>query len=94
MMGILGFKVALCLSYLRIISPAQRKYRLIVWGVLVYACLSNFALTLVIIFTCKPVSYSDSYYGKSTCGHRHQQMLIRFLGSKVMAPTHTWHLSR
>jgi len=57
MMGILGFKVALCLGYLRILSRAQKVYRFIVWFVLVFCILAHLAGTLVLILNCTPVSY-------------------------------------
>lgn len=54
--GILGFKVALCLTYLRILSFGQRAYRFIVWFVLTMCVLGHGAGTLVLIFQCQPVS--------------------------------------
>jgi hypothetical protein len=56
MIGILGFKIALCLAYLRILSYGQRAYRYAVWFVLVACVLGHIGGTLVLIFQCKPVS--------------------------------------
>jgi hypothetical protein len=55
MMGILGFKIALCLGYLRILSRGQRLYRLTVWIVLGACVLGHLAGTLVLILNCNPV---------------------------------------
>jgi hypothetical protein len=55
MMGILSFKVALCLGYLRILSRGQQGYRLIVWITLVACVLAHLAGTLVLILNCDPV---------------------------------------
>lgn len=56
MIGILGFKVALCLAYLRILSHGQLVYRYVVWVVLVACALGHVGGTLVLIFQCQPVS--------------------------------------
>lgn len=56
MIGILGFKVALCLAYLRILSHGQRAYRYVVWLVLVACVLGHIGGTLVLILQCQPVS--------------------------------------
>jgi hypothetical protein len=53
--GVLGFKVALCVAYLRILSHAQRLYRIIVWVVMTTCIAGHVACTLVLIFQCKPV---------------------------------------
>jgi len=55
MAGITGFKVALCLSYLRILSKSHKLYQKVVWAVLITCVLSHAAGTLVLIFQCKPV---------------------------------------
>jgi hypothetical protein len=55
MMGILSFKVALCLGYLRILSMGQLRYRLIVWITLVACVLAHLTGTLVLILNCNPV---------------------------------------
>ncbi|ESZ91556.1 hypothetical protein SBOR_8057 [Sclerotinia borealis F-4128] len=58
MMGILGFKVSLCFSYLRILSMGQPKYRLLVWFVMILCILGHLAGTFVLIFNCNPVQRS------------------------------------
>jgi hypothetical protein len=55
MVGILSFKVALCLGYLRILSVGQFGYRLIVWITLTACNLAHLAGTLVLILNCHPV---------------------------------------
>lgn len=55
MAGITGFKVALCLSYLRILNKSNKTYRKFVWVVLITCVLSHLGGTLVLIFQCKPV---------------------------------------
>ncbi len=67
MAGITGFKVALCLSYLRILSQHTLNYRKIVWVVLVTCALSHLAGTLVLIFQCKPVQKSWLPRTEGTC---------------------------
>lgn len=60
MAGITGFKVALCLSYLRILNKSNKTYRKFVWVVLVTCVLSHLGGTLVLIFQCKPVHIKSS----------------------------------
>lgn len=55
MAGITGFKVALCLSYLRILNKSNKAYRKFVWVVLITCVLGHLGGTLVLIFQCKPV---------------------------------------
>lgn len=53
--GILMFKIALCLSYLRILTNSSVRYRQIIWTVF-YACIAgHVAGILVLIFLCSPV---------------------------------------
>ena len=59
MAGITGFKVALCLAYLRIVHRNNRFYKTLIWSVGVFAVLTHMAGTLVLIFQCKPVSMSS-----------------------------------
>lgn len=59
MMGILSFKVALCLGYLRILSAGQQSYRMVVWITLTACVLAHLIGTLVLILDCNPVSYQD-----------------------------------
>lgn len=83
MIGILGFKVALCLAYLRILSNGQRTYRYVVWFVLVACILGHIAGTLVLILQCQPVS---------------TRLLMSFMstntpkGPKVLVATHAWRM--
>lgn len=56
--SITGFKVALCLSYLRILSAGSRLYRRLVWIILTSCVLLHLAGTLVLMFQCKPVHKS------------------------------------
>ena len=58
MMGILSFKVALCLGYLRILSLGQFGYRLTVWITLIACIVAHVAGTLVLILNCHPVRAS------------------------------------
>ncbi|TEY59728.1 hypothetical protein BOTCAL_0187g00020 [Botryotinia calthae] len=58
MMGILGFKVSLCLSYLRILSKGQPTYRLLIWIVMVLCILGHTVGTLVLMFNCHPIQKS------------------------------------
>lgn len=58
MAGIAGFKVALCLAYLRITGGSAKsgrsKYRFAILGMMVFAITSHIAGTLVLIFMCSP----------------------------------------
>lgn len=67
MLGILMFKIALCLGYLRILSPGQRTYRFVVWGVLSFTVAAHLAFTLVLLFNCKPVKKSWRPLTVGTC---------------------------
>ncbi len=55
MFGITGFKVALCLAYLRIVPPSKKLFKPLIWGVLVTCVLAHLAGTLVLILQCSPV---------------------------------------
>ncbi|KAG8528464.1 uncharacterized protein KY384_007382 [Bacidia gigantensis] len=59
MFGILGFKVALCFAYLRIMkSSSYNFYRALTWSVMIACIIGHVAGTLVLIFQCKPVQKS------------------------------------
>ncbi|KAB8295261.1 hypothetical protein EYC80_007172 [Monilinia laxa] len=58
MVGILGFKVSLCFSYLRILSMGQPNYRLLVWIVMALCTLGHLIGTLVLMFSCDPIQRS------------------------------------
>lgn len=58
MAGITGFKVALCFAYLRITTNTKPVYRRIIWGIMVFAILSHFGGTMVLLFQCSPIKLS------------------------------------
>lgn len=58
MLVVTGYKVALCLAYLRILAGTQSFYQKLTVALLVFIIVSHGASTLVIIFQCKPVSKS------------------------------------
>ena len=59
MMGILGFKVALCFAYLRIMKTSTHSaYKAITWAVMIACIIGHIAGTLVLVFQCKPVRKS------------------------------------
>jgi len=58
-MGILGFKVALCFAYLRIMkSSTHTLYKTITWIVMITCIIGHVAGMLVLIFQCKPIRKS------------------------------------
>lgn len=70
-LDIAGFKAALCISYLRLLTGGDRKgYTLLVWAVMIISTLGHIAGTLVLILRCQPVC---------------QPPLIRYL--KIVLPT-------
>lgn len=59
MVGILGFKVALCWAYLRILKASPNpRYRSLIFTVMAGAILGHLAGTLILLFQCKPVQKS------------------------------------
>ncbi|KAE8153037.1 integral membrane protein [Aspergillus avenaceus] len=67
-MGIAGFKAALCLSYLRLLSGTSRKmYKILIWAVLIISTLGHAAGTLILILNCKPVRKSWEPTVEGTC---------------------------
>ncbi|KAJ5689815.1 hypothetical protein N7462_004207 [Penicillium macrosclerotiorum] len=55
-LGIAGFKVSLCLSYLRLLSGTSKTfYRVLIWIVIALSTAGHIAGTLVLIFDCTPV---------------------------------------
>ena len=62
MIGITGFKVALCLAYLRIVPPSKKIFKPIIWMVLVSCVLAHVAGTLVLIFQCSPVYFYITFW--------------------------------
>ncbi|KAH6665369.1 hypothetical protein B0J14DRAFT_230970 [Halenospora varia] len=67
MMGILFFKVALCLGYLRILSKGNSIYRMLVWGVLIMCVIGHLAGTLILLLSCHPVKKSWRPLIAGTC---------------------------
>ncbi|KAI4113472.1 MAG: hypothetical protein LQ345_005558 [Seirophora villosa] len=59
MIGILGFKVALCWAYLRILKASPNPhYRTLILVVMAGAIVSHVAGTFILLFQCKPVQKS------------------------------------
>ncbi|KAI9892305.1 MAG: hypothetical protein M1814_001504 [Vezdaea aestivalis] len=58
MAGITGFKVALCLAYLRIVHQNNIFYKHLIWSILILAVLTHLGGTLVLIFQCNPIKKS------------------------------------
>lgn len=54
MLGITGFKVSLCLAYIRLVAK-QRGYRRLTWWIMITCVLTHFGGILVLLFQCKPV---------------------------------------
>ncbi|RSL38151.1 hypothetical protein CEP53_015127 [Fusarium sp. AF-6] len=67
-LGISFFKIALLISYLRLLNGTDHsRYRAVVWFTIVAVFLSHFACTLVLIFACKPVAKSWNPYMDGSC---------------------------
>jgi hypothetical protein len=63
-----GFKVALCLSYLRYLSNTnKRAYRITVWSVLAFCVATRVAIIGGLIFNCRPISKGWSPKTPGTC---------------------------
>lgn len=61
-MGISFFKIALLISYLRLLKgTAQKTYRLIVWVTIILVFMSHVGCTLSLIFACDPVRYVGDF---------------------------------
>lgn len=59
MVGITGFKVALCFAYLRITGGNTKPvYRRIIWSFMIFTILSHVGGTLVLLFQCTPMKLS------------------------------------
>ena len=66
--GILGFKVALCWAYLRILKASQKPgYRALVWTVMIACIIGHVAGALALIFQCSPVRKSWYPLTPGTC---------------------------
>ena len=58
MADITGFKVALCLAYLSIVPPQNKRiFKPLIWFVLIFCVLAYLAGTLVLILQCNLVSH-------------------------------------
>ncbi|KAL8930423.1 MAG: hypothetical protein Q9208_000607 [Pyrenodesmia sp. 3 TL-2023] len=68
MLGVLGFKVALCLTYLRILhgSP-NRFYKFLIKAVMVAAIVGHLAGTLILLIQCIPLQKSWIKEHEGTC---------------------------
>lgn len=68
MVGILGFKVALCWAYLRILKASPNPhYKILILIVMAGAIIGHLAGTLILIFQCKPVQKSWQPQTKGKC---------------------------
>lgn len=57
--GVSLFKVALLLSYLRLLQATSKKgYRVLIWVAIVAVLLGHLGSAFALIFACKPVSFS------------------------------------
>ncbi|KAF3397426.1 hypothetical protein DPV78_008317 [Talaromyces pinophilus] len=66
--GIGLFKLALCVSYLRLLSGTSKKlYRVVIIAIATISTLGHFAWTLVLIFNCHPVNKSWTPSQAGTC---------------------------
>ena len=66
--GILGFKVALCWAYLRILKTSSKpKYRALVWTIMIACIIGHVAGALILIFQCSPVRKSWYPLTPGTC---------------------------
>ncbi|CEJ92812.1 hypothetical protein VHEMI08442 [[Torrubiella] hemipterigena] len=67
-MGISFFKIALLVSYLRLLQDTSHKmYRLCVWIAIAFVFFSHLGCTLSLIFACTPVERSWRPLVKGTC---------------------------
>lgn len=53
-MGLLGFKLALLLAYLRV-GGFDRTHRIVIYVVIVVCCLNQVAFSCILMFSCHPV---------------------------------------
>ena len=58
MLGITGFKVALCFAYLRLTTRTMLTFRRVTWGIMTAVIIAQLASTLVLIFQCHPIAKS------------------------------------
>ncbi|KAF4625375.1 hypothetical protein G7Y89_g12788 [Cudoniella acicularis] len=67
MLGLMGFKVALCLGYLRILSRGKKTYRQVIWGVMIACVVSHVVGTLFLVLVCLPLKKSWEPYVQGVC---------------------------
>lgn len=68
MIGILGFKVALCWAYLRILKASPNpRYKVLILIVMAGAILGHLVGTFILIFQCSPVQKSWYPLTKGEC---------------------------
>lgn len=65
-MAVLGFKLSLLLAYLRF-AGFQRRYRMILWSVIVLATLNSVIFAFVFAFTCTPPAKTWNRELEGTC---------------------------
>ncbi|KAK5995050.1 hypothetical protein PT974_03443 [Cladobotryum mycophilum] len=67
-LGVSFFKIALCISYLRLLKGTDQKmYRMIVWAVITLVFLAHLGSTLSLILACTPVAKSWNPLMKGKC---------------------------
>lgn len=67
-LGISFFKIALLVSYLRLLKGTDQKtYRRIVWGTIIIVFLAHLGCALSLIFACTPVDKSWNPLRKGSC---------------------------
>jgi len=67
-LGISFFKVALLISYLRLLrATTEKAYRNVVFLAIVLITMAHIGCTLSLIFACTPVYKSWNPYAKGTC---------------------------
>ncbi|KAF5130191.1 uncharacterized protein G6M90_00g039510 [Metarhizium brunneum] len=66
--GISFFKIALLISYLRLLQGTDRKvYRMVVWTTIVIVFLAHLGCTLSLVFACTPVEKSWKPWVAGSC---------------------------
>lgn len=67
-LGISFFKIALLISYLRLLQGTDHKiYRMVVWGTMIAVFLAHLGCTLSLIFACTPVEKSWKPWVTGSC---------------------------
>ncbi|OAA79366.1 integral membrane protein [Akanthomyces lecanii RCEF 1005] len=66
--GISFFKIALLISYLRLLQGTDNRiYRMVVWGTIAFVFLNHFGSALALIFNCNPIDKSWNPEKSGTC---------------------------